>query len=61
MLKENVRNFQKLIQHRYLIKYYITQKKFLLKNPFFIFLANFVFVVSHLDVHLNTLKALTSL
>ena len=40
-------------------------KKGLFKNPLFTFLANFVFVVSHLKilpaVHLNTLKALTSL
>ena len=37
---------------------------FLIKNPFFMFIANFIFVVSHLKthpvVHLNTLKALTS-
>ena len=36
-----------------------------LKNPFFTFLANFIFVVSHFKkhpaVHLNTLKALTPL
>ena len=41
------------------------QKTFLLKNPVFMFLANFIFVVSHLKVHptvhLNTSKALTSL
>ena len=40
-------------------------KKILLENPFFMFLANFIFVVSHLKihsaVHLNTSKALTSL
>ena len=38
-------------------------KKFLLKNSFSKFLANFVFAVSHLKihaaVHLNTSKALT--
>ena len=38
---------------------------FLLKNQFFMFLANFISVVSHLKihpaVHLNTLKALVSL
>ena len=38
-------------------------KKFLFKNPFFfVFLANFIFVVSHLKikpaVHLNTSKVL---
>ena len=61
-LKENIRNFQKLnIFNK--ISYYA--KKFLLKNPFFKLLADFVFVVSHLKlhpaVHLNTSKALTSL
>ena len=44
------------------MKYYIIQKKFLLKKPFLMFLANFSFVVSHLKihpaVHLNTSKAL---
>ena len=38
---------------------------FLLKNPTFMLLANFVFVVSHLKIHpaahLNTWKALRSL
>ena len=38
---------------------------FLLKNPFLMFFANFIFVVSHLKihpaVHLNNSKALTSL
>ena len=38
---------------------------FLLKNAFLMSLANYIFVVSHLKkhpaVHLNTLKALTSL
>ena len=29
-LKENVRSFQNLKQHKYLIKYYIIQKSFLL-------------------------------
>ena len=37
----------------------------MLKNPFFMFLDNFIFVASHLKiqlaVHLKTLKALTSL
>ena len=37
----------------------------LLKYPFFMFLANFIFVVSHLKIHaavyLNTSKALMSL
>ena len=41
------------------------QKSFSFKNHFFMFLANFSFVVSHLKiqraVHLNTLEALTSL
>ena len=45
-----------------MIKYYIIQKKFLLENPFVMFLANFIFVVSHLKihspVHSNTSKAL---
>ena len=38
---------------------------FLLKNPFFMFLANFIVVTLHLKihsaVHLNISKALTSL
>ena len=38
---------------------------FLLKNPFFMFLANFIFAALHLKiqpaVHLNTSKTLTSL
>ena len=49
----------------YLIKYYIIQKSFCLKIHFFMFLANFIFFVSHLKIHpaahLNTLKALMSL
>ena len=40
-------------------------KEFLLKNPFFMFFGNFIFVVSNLKthpaVHINTSKALTSL
>ena len=40
-------------------------KKFLLKNPFFMFLANLIFIVLYLKIHpaihLSTLKALTSL
>ena len=40
-------------------------KTFLLKNPFVMFLANFIFVASNLKVnpavHLNTSKALTLL
>ena len=40
------------------------QKRFCLKTHFSMFLANLVFVVSHLKIqpaaHLNTLKALTS-
>ena len=40
-------------------------KRFLLKNHFSMFLANFIFAVSHLKirpaVHLNTSKDLTSL
>ena len=39
----------------------VLYKKVLLKNPFFMFLDNFIFVVSyskiHPAVHLNTLKA----
>ena len=62
-LKENVRNFRKLKQNKYLIKYYIIQKSSL-KITFLMFLANFIFVVSYLKihpaVHLNTWKALTS-
>ena len=50
---------------KYLIKYYIIQKRFSLKILLFMYLANFIFVVSHLKihpaVHLNTSKALTSL
>ena len=34
ILKENVRNFQKLKQHKCLIKYYIIQKRFCLKINF---------------------------
>ena len=45
------------------MKYYIVEKSFCNKNPFFMFLANFIFVASHLQiqpaVELN--KALTSL
>ena len=44
-LKENVRNFEKL-QQKYLRKIYIIQKSFCLKILFFMFLANFVLVVS---------------
>ena len=47
-LNENVRNFQKLKKHKYLIKYNITQKRFCLKILFYIF--SFVFVVSHLKI-----------
>ena len=40
-------------------------KTLLSKNQFFMFLAHFIFVVSHLKihpaVHFNTLKAMTSL
>ena len=50
---------------KYLIKYYIIQKRFSLKILLFMYLADFIFVVSHLKihpaVHLNTSKALTSL
>ena len=64
-LKENVRNFKKPKLDKYLIEYYIIQKKILLKNPFFIVLANLIFIVSHLNihqaVHLNTSKTLTPL
>ena len=49
-LKENVRIFQKLKKHKYLIKYYIVQKIFCLKIHFFMFLANFLFVVSQLKI-----------
>ena len=65
ILKGNVRNFQKLEKHTYSIKYYIIQKMFLLKNGFFMLLANLIFVASHLKihpaVHINTSKALTPL
>ena len=47
-LQESVRNFQKLKQRKYLIKYYMIQKKICLKILFFMFLANFIFVVSPL-------------
>ena len=63
-LKGNVRNFQKLKQYKYLIKYCILQKRLCLKIYFFVFLANFIFVVSHLEIHpalyLNTWKVMTS-
>ena len=49
----------------HLTKYYTIQKGFCLKFFFFMFLAKFIFVVSHLKkhpaVHLNTSKDLTSL
>ena len=65
LLKENVRNFQKLKSHQYLIKYYIKQKRSCLKILFSMFLPYFIFVISHSKihpaVHLNTSKALTSL
>ena len=65
LLKGNVRNFQKLKKRKYLIKYYIKQKRFCLKIHLFMFLAYFIFVISQLKihpaVHLNTSKALTSL
>ena len=65
LLKENVRNFQKLKQHKYLIKHYIIWRSFCLKILFLMFLANIIFVVSHWKihpaVHLIILKALTSL
>ena len=52
---ENVRNFQKLKWHKYLIKYCIIQKGFYLK------ITNFIFAVSYLKihpaVHLNTSKS----
>ena len=44
------------------MKYYIIQNDFWLKTHLFMLLDNFVFVVSHLKIHLaanlNTLKAL---
>ena len=46
------------------MKYYIIQKRFCLKIFFFMFFANFIFVLHlkiHPAVHLNTSKALTSL
>ena len=47
------------------MKCYIIQKKFLIKNPVFLFLANLIFVVSRLKIHpavrLITLKTLASL
>ena len=43
-----------------MIKHYIIKKNVLLKNPIYMLLTNFIFVVSHLklhpDVHLITLK-----
>ena len=47
-LKGNVRNFQKLEKRKYLIKYYITKKRFCLKIHFFKFSVNLIFVVLHL-------------
>ena len=48
-----------------MIKYYIIQKCSSLKIYFFMFLTNFIFLVTHLKIlpaaYLNTLKALTSL
>ena len=61
--KSNVRNFLKRIIAEVFDKILHT-KNILLKNPFFMFLAHFIFVVSLLKinpaVHLNALKALTS-
>ena len=60
MLIGNVRNFLKIKQQRYLIKYYTIQE-----SQFFMFSAYFIFVVLHLKIHpvlhLNASKALTSL
>ena len=60
MLKKNARNFEKLN-----ISFDKITKTFLLKNAFFLFFANYIFVVSHFkihpSVHLNASKALTAL
>ena len=61
LLKGILKFFQNL-SNKYLIKYYIIQKGFCLKMHFFLFLANFISIVSHLKihqtVHLNTSKTL---
>ena len=49
-LKENVRNFQKLMTI-ILIKYYFEQRSFCLRILFFMFSSNFIFVVSHLKIY----------
>ena len=61
---ENVRNFENL--NKYLIKYYILYKKcFFLEIIFFMFSADFIFVVLHLKIRpaiqLSFSKALTLL
>ena len=48
-LRGNVRNFQKLEKRKYLIKYYITKKRFCLKIHFFKFSVNLIFLVLHLE------------
>ena len=47
ILKENVKLVQKLQQHNYLIIYCIIQKSFCLKIRFFVFLDNFILVLSN--------------
>ena len=65
LLKKEHNKLKKNLHKKLKIKYYIIHKSFCLKICFLMFLANFIFVVSHLKihqvVHLNTLKALTSL
>ena len=60
--KGNIRNFRKLKVTLVFDKILHYTKRLLLKNPY-VFLANFIFVVSHLKiylaVHLNTSKPLT--
>ena len=58
------KNFSKSSITKYFVKYYIIRTGFCLKINFFMFFANFIFVVSslkiHPAVHLNTSKALAS-
>ena len=63
LFKREHKIFSKSSITKYFVKYYIIQTGFCLKINFFIFFANFIFVVSNLKihpaVHLNTSKALT--
>ena len=64
-LKGERKKFPKTLMTSVFDKMLRYTKEFLLKNPFFMFFGNFIFVVSNLKthpaVHINTSKALTSL